>query len=513
MKYIASNTSTKSLLQEWTGDQRLVIVDSYLWNPGSKMQRTEQGLLQSMLYQLLKCCPALIEKAAPERWAESVSFHRNPRQWSLEELRNAFANVFDGKAAPKDRVTGQTLPNTSSCQIQDDEDARRERELNAHFFFLIDGLDEYQGEQWRLVDTVKSLASNLRIKICVSSRSWNVFQNAFSHLRSQLRLEQLTHGDITHYVESELNMVSEKYGKEARMFVSSIVEKAEGVFFWVYLVVRSLREGFEEGDSIKLMHQRLNDFPADLGEYFEHILTRVSKTYRAQTSQALKLATLTLGGKEIDDSDQIYDSACFITFWLLSQGCLEDPQFAFRRDFNGLYTKELIEMAKSTRKFLNACCKDFLHFPSLDDPLLMKTNPLHAVQYLHRTVYEFLTSDDMGHILNRYVPEHFLQPIFPAHVALARSKLVPMDRPKLCRYCVHIASSAINIQWDFLNTETVAEYEKVAVCYLENVCNRWCELHHSNEEGVPAEIRELLQCFNAFGLHTLAKLTKKFKVH
>lgn len=295
MKYISSHTFVRSLLGEWAGENRLVVLDSYLWNPGSKMQRTEQGLLQGILYQIFKSCDELIECATPERLSENELFHHNPRPWSLQELRKAFDNIFDQVTVAEDE---QILTNETDTHDMNAEAALKQREKETHFCFFIDGLDEYQGEQWRLVDIVKSLAKSPRIKICVSSRPWNIFRNAFSHLPSQLQLEQLTQADITHYVQSELGQVVKRYGKEARTLVSSIVEKAEGVFFWVYLVVRSLREGFEEGDSIMIMHQRLNEFPADLGEYFEHMLSRVSKTYRSQTPQALKLATLTIGPEE-----------------------------------------------------------------------------------------------------------------------------------------------------------------------------------------------------------------------
>jgi hypothetical protein len=96
------------------------------------------------------------------------------------------------------------------------------------------------------------------------------------------------------------------------------------------------------------------------------------------------------------------------------------------------------------------------------------------------------------------------QPIFPAHIAPARSKLVPMDSPKLCRYYAQIAFSAIgHKEWDLVDTETVAEYEKVALFYLDKICDEWCELH-SVYEDIPPEASELSRCFNAFGLYTFS---------
>jgi hypothetical protein len=62
-------------------------------------------------------------------------------------------------------------------------------------FLLIDGLDEYHGdhsEQLKLVEFVYSLLSlSSNIKICVSSRPWNIFADAF-HTSPSLRVEDLT---------------------------------------------------------------------------------------------------------------------------------------------------------------------------------------------------------------------------------------------------------------------------------------------------------------------------------
>ena len=62
-------------------------------------------------------------------------------------------------------------------------------------FLLIDGLDEFKGdhsEQLMLVEFLYNLLSlTPNIKMCVSSREWNVFADAFN-ARPSLRLEDLT---------------------------------------------------------------------------------------------------------------------------------------------------------------------------------------------------------------------------------------------------------------------------------------------------------------------------------
>jgi hypothetical protein len=77
------------------------------------------------------------------------------------------------------------------------------------FCFFIDGLDEYEEtrqEDYKVM--VELLCSWTRaapqdVKICVSSREYNVFLNAFSTER-RLRLQDLTRRDMELYVRDKL---------------------------------------------------------------------------------------------------------------------------------------------------------------------------------------------------------------------------------------------------------------------------------------------------------------------
>ena len=69
-----------------------------------------------------------------------------------------------------------------------------------------DGLDEYQGghnNRANLIEFVKTLSQNLNFKICVSSRPWVAFKDAFEQGPS-LQLHLLTRRDIKDYVDDKL---------------------------------------------------------------------------------------------------------------------------------------------------------------------------------------------------------------------------------------------------------------------------------------------------------------------
>lgn len=74
-------------------------------------------------------------------------------------------------------------------------------------------------------------------------------------------MQGLNDNDIRSFVTDELEASIRRNPEHGRL-VGDTVLKAEGVFLWVSLVVRSLRAGFEEGDDMKAMRQRVARFPA-----------------------------------------------------------------------------------------------------------------------------------------------------------------------------------------------------------------------------------------------------------
>ena len=467
MKYISNHLRTRQFLQFWAGDDKLVVIDSYLWNPGTALQRNEQGMLQELLYRVLSTNLDLVPVASPRRWSFDLLRLRRPEPWSPYELAEALQNALE--------YSGN----------------------NTHFCFFIDGLDEYHGEQSRLITTIKSLAQDPRIKLCVSSRPWNIFRNAFKDMESTLRLEDLTAKDIGLYVERELKPLVQ--GRPlAQSLVERIVTKAKGVFFWVFLVIRSLREGIEEGDSMSILSQRVDEFPADLEDYFRHILSRISKTYKRQTSQALKLATLTLSEGVSPGSTWHPSTSWFLVFWLLSQGHLDNPRFAFDLDIQWIDGDKIGAMYVETRNFLSACCKDFLWLSPCVHP---GARGLAKVEFLHRTVYDFLQNEDMRHLIDSDLPEHFKNPCLPSQLALAQLKLIVQDLAWLCEHSTHVMQDVTQrVNDDEQARELLADYEKVAIVYLETVCPTECEFH-SPRLILESSTQRLVDCFASYQLH------------
>lgn len=61
MRHICEHSLRLELLREWSSNRRLLTPTFFFWNAGSRMQKSMDGLLRSLVYQMLKGCRELIE--------------------------------------------------------------------------------------------------------------------------------------------------------------------------------------------------------------------------------------------------------------------------------------------------------------------------------------------------------------------------------------------------------------------------------------------------------------------
>ena len=123
------------------------------------------------------------------------------------------------------------------------------------YCFFIDELEAFSRDPSYLIQLVKGLERSKHIKVCVSSRPWAVFEDAFQRIPSLL-LQDLTSSDIRQYVEYKFarNPRFLELGKRESSYASrlldTICQKSAGVFLWVTLVVSSLLTGISNGDRV-----------------------------------------------------------------------------------------------------------------------------------------------------------------------------------------------------------------------------------------------------------------------
>lgn len=342
----------KKHLSNWAGDSKLIIVTFFFWNSGVSLQMTQKGLLLSLLFQILRQAPELIPSVSPTRWEALCLFNDDAREWTEQELHQML------------RFATETLSRYSKVCL------------------FVDGLDEFDGNHDDLIFLFKDLIANPNVKACVSSRPWLVFEDAFEHTPG-LRLQDLSYPDIKHYVSSHLHdnagfiQLCRREPVYANQLVNNIVNKASGVFLWVHLVVASILAGMEYADRVSDLQKRLESLPPDLELLYEKILYSLDPFYLEHAAQLFKLV------QESPDPPSIL---------LLSFADEEDPQFALNYPIRSLSQDEICLRADTMRRRLNSRCKGFLEVGSAGTDL--GNGDDYTVQYLHRTVKDYIESEE-----------------------------------------------------------------------------------------------------------------------
>jgi hypothetical protein len=394
MKYILTQGATRERLLRWSGATPLVMASFYFWNAGLSLQKTYEGLVRTILYQCLEQEPDLIPQVCPKRWALLQLFGDQGGMklpaWTWKELEHSLMLLA----------------------------AQHGKSVNVAIF--IDGLDEFSGDHLQLVQLLRRVATISRLKLCVSSRPWNVFRDEF-RLSPSLQLENFTKEDIIAYVRGNLGdsagfqEFAAAYPTYSGDFQRQIVEKAQGVFLWVMLVLRSLLEGFTEGDRPSDLQQRLDDLPADLELLFQTIWRSIGPAYMEEFAQYLLL---------LDASTQ---PLTLQRLWLASE-----PS-AMQRDTTIMSEDAREGLRRTMGRRLNSRTKGLLE-ASHDD----------RVDFIHRTLRDWIYQQEVWDGLTKLAG-----PVFDPHL-------------ELCRVGV------AELPWDSTSQFNITDFQRVVLTCLQH---------------------------------------------
>lgn len=276
---------------------------------------------------------------------------------------------------------------------------------------FIDGLDEFEGLDTEIASLFIAAADSPNIKVCGSSRSHVAFESAFA-TRPSLRLQDLTHNDIRMYVDERLyeNERMQDYVRreptESQQLVEEIVAAADGVFLWVYLVVTSLIRGLGNGDKISDLRRKLRLLPQDLKQLYVHILTKVDEDYKDEAVNFFQLlnATIPLDSdwKELAISPgRSHAPFSDVQPMKIVAICLaEEPEETLPAIVDPLVTPSasLRHHCRVMSQRLRSRTGGLIDV-QLRGARLENISPWTEVEYFHRTVRDFLDSQELKEIL------------------------------------------------------------------------------------------------------------------
>lgn len=377
MKYLCQHRRTKGHLKAWAGDKNLSIGEFFFWRPGSALQKSLKGIVRGLLHCVLSEAPDLIPIVFPAQWEESmfndkihIEHHECQQGFSLLTSMNAHAR-------------------------------------NHKFAFFIDGLDEFDGNHSDLVRQLFDWVTNSQnVKLCVSSREWAVFHDAFKDC-PHFGLHHLTRSDMQRVVRDRFQqMNTETLNSETtqlQWLEDDVVEKSDGVFLWLSLVLRHLEEGLINGDDMQDLMKITDSLPTELEPMLRNLLDSIPRSN-------LKLAFAMLSFASFTGN---FDHYCRLMQFSFVEDYIANKDFAMLIQptrANLVSASDSANRLRKARRRVYGVCKGFLelrqHYAGSRPQVVQISDMLgECVRLNHRSIVEFLESDYFSHKRDLILPD------------------------------------------------------------------------------------------------------------
>ncbi|EKJ75807.1 hypothetical protein FPSE_03987 [Fusarium pseudograminearum CS3096] len=377
MKFIHSDERTMDYLEAWSGDSDLVVANFFFFAQGYPEQKSQVGLLRSLLHQLLSHDATLAEIVLPNAWREASRENQKKQEGltmpSIAEMEKALEDICNLYRATK------------------------------KIFFLIDGIDEYEGNDIDVAALMSALGAFSNVKILVSSRPHDSLVAAFRE-SPRMNLPDLTERDISHYVYDTVAyhpymiQLSAMNPETVELITKSIVERASGVFLWVVLVCRSVIEGCDAFETASDLQSRVDESPKEIEELLNHILQTIDPRWE---DEAMKIMYLVHTNQSCGMAPPLSTLGLSL---ICEQGYISDMHSSEIRAREPFTTKDTDPRCSTMEGRLRSRCRGLVEvnrvmrdkdrrrfFGGNDENKESESILMSSVEFMHRTVYDFLS--------------------------------------------------------------------------------------------------------------------------
>lgn len=367
MKFLANHQRVVKGLTDWASGRKLIRVNMFFWNSGTALQKSLEGFYRTILFHTLRQSPELIELVLP-------LFTGTNSNDTIYTRRSSLIQAFD-------RLVRFKGPSTHA------------------FCFFIDGLDEYEGDTVDQKDLASKLFSWSRadnVKIICSGRPYTAFLDVFQSNNLFVKLDRLTRADIMSFAISQFeDNLRETTFDAVRSTcieqVGTIADKAEGVFLWASLVVRSLLNAALDYEDEPHLVQLLNASPPDLNGLFRKMLSSI------HSSESLRLRSNFIFDLAVQWWSETVGINALAVTWLLEFNWFQtDSEFPFNTPKRPYCEEEVNKRINLAQKQLHLLTRGLLEVYKPTDGFHDRYNtPFFASQigFFHRSVRDFLKNE------------------------------------------------------------------------------------------------------------------------
>lgn len=256
MGILSKHEKARRHLMKWARSRDLIVATFFFSSIGDNLQQKLEGLLRSLLHQLLQARPDVTPRVFSDLWARTSAMDiKDPfvseKNWTLGELQGAFQGFLECAAVDK-----------KTC-----------------FCFFIDGIDEVIP---RDVDDTIELLSSLSlgdqrnyIKLCFSSRPDVKSRLPLTH---SVQLQDISSDEMEFYLRDRFLSTTWGRSREAQKTESivrvfkQLVHYLKVVFLWLRFVTDLVIANLTDNPILMEIEIEFHRFPKTLQDLFRYLV-------------------------------------------------------------------------------------------------------------------------------------------------------------------------------------------------------------------------------------------------
>ncbi|KAK9789500.1 putative NACHT domain-containing protein [Seiridium cardinale] len=351
MKFIFNDERTLQQLNNYKQSYKTIFASFFFHNRGSLLQKSLEGLLRSILAQILTQQPKLTEVL-------------DPLVKDLMELKSPMIRSALKKKFKAHKWSENSLWTALQLLLH-------QQRYKLTICLFLDALDEYNKTPEDIKDFLydvleESHSGSSNVKICFSSRPWESFTQSFETCPG-FAVHNYTIQDIRSYCYQNIESHGESATEIAEL-VPDITETAHGVFLWARLALRDLVEATKHMRDLEGLRKILQGLPKELHDYYEEIVRRCDYSQKEKAYVLLEIVTRS-------------DEPLTLQQALLTQACSDSTSFDMCRQIIESEDRKVFD-TNYARMIIHNACGGLLEVRKFDD--------FSYVQLMHQTVREFV---------------------------------------------------------------------------------------------------------------------------
>ncbi|KAI0975557.1 hypothetical protein F4678DRAFT_483832 [Xylaria arbuscula] len=382
MKYAwKSEEMRKELLQGWARGGELIMARFFMFEGGNRIQKTYEGFLRSVLYQILSIRRDLIKVAFPSffdcPWPPPVQFT------STTNLNQGFYSLFSHMSEKLRMVV--FIDGIDEYRIMERKDHYEPGDIEVQYD-KEEGDESWGRSKWRtdshteIAKLINSMANKDIIKFVVSSRELHVFEDAFDEF-PRIRLQEHTEKAIAEYIAGRLE--DEAPGlPDTINLCAELAQKSEGDILWARLALDMVIDG-----SLRTLRSTLNSLPTRLGGTEGLYMRMIENLKPEDQNDACRIFHLVLRAQQ---------PPSIITLAFAAQGYLDPYRNELKvvQDAAKPFTKAALQqLTDQMQRRLRVCCVGLLEAEAKGAPDTLET--ARRVVFNHQTTKEWVGRDDV----------------------------------------------------------------------------------------------------------------------